>query len=115
MQVEAMKKLRTLATWIIATGLASGGAHGQTGNSEGTAETCHKLAVKSAVDKRCAVHFAKQALIAQHIDPSIYKRFEARFLPDRSVWVVTARFEPPTPDGDKDVVVALDGSLQLAQ
>jgi hypothetical protein len=115
MQVEAMKKLRTLAIWFIATGLASGGALGQTGNSEVTAENCHNLAAKRAVDKRCAVHFAKEALIAQHIDPSIYKRFEARFLSDRKVWVVTARFEPPTPDGDKDVVVALDGSVQLEQ
>ncbi len=46
-------------------------ANGQTRNSEVIAETCQNLAVKSAVDNRCAVRFAKQALIAQHIDPSI--------------------------------------------
>lgn len=108
-----MTKLRTLAPLIVATGLASCGAHAQTGNGEVTSGGCRQLADKSAVDKGCAVHFAKQALIARHIDPGIYKRFEARFLPDRRVWIVTARFEPPTPDGDKDVVVALDGSVQL--
>lgn len=108
-----MTNLRRHAVVIAAMGLACGGACGQKANGEPSAQTCQGLAAKRAVDEQCAVHFAKQALSARHIDSSIYKRFEARFLSDRKVWVVTARFEPATPDADKDIVVALDGSVQL--
>jgi hypothetical protein len=83
-----------------------------TGASPDVSQNCQQLAKQRALDESCAVEYAKAILVQNHVPLSMYKRFEARFLAERRVWVVTARYEPKTPDADKDLIVSLDGTVQ---
>lgn len=102
-----------LAVIIALASVAAVGACGEKGSATEASEICRGSASTNAVDATCAEFYAKQALVKHQIDPAAYKRFEARFLSDRRVWIVTARFEPAAPDRDKDIVVALDGAVQF--
>ena len=98
---------------VVLACITTPGVCGERGLPTATPDACRRLASENAVNAPCAEFYARQAMSAHHVDPSRYARFDARFLPDRRVWVVTARFEPATPDKDKDIVVGLNGEVQF--